>query len=390
VRSTRIAFLIRSLGRGGAERQLIELARGLALQGHEILILTFYEGGVLAQELENQERITLCHAGKRGRWDLLGFWSRIYQPLKEFQPEIVHSYLSSANIAAVFLKPFLREAKIVWGIRSSDMDLSAYDGFSRALWRWEIFCSRFADSIIANSEEGKRVVIEAGFPSDKVSVVQNGIDTARFSRDREAGIQIRKRYGLSQDLPVIGFVSRRDPMKDIATFWKSLTLIEESGESFQVLLVGLEKHQDDDEFLKKLKKTKIVFAGEQDELSPYYSAMDIYVSSSMSEGFPNTVAEAMACCLPCVVTDVGDSRLMLAGGGKAVPRKDFSTMASALRALLLLSTDQRMEMGEKNRSRILNLYNLRNLVERTEKELSTLLQEEEILALPEETKSEIG
>ena len=86
----RISFLIRSLERGGSERQLIELARGLSTRGHAVSVLVFYGGGVLEEELV-KSHISVIDLKKKSRWDIIGFFWRLLKNIKKERPHILHS-----------------------------------------------------------------------------------------------------------------------------------------------------------------------------------------------------------------------------------------------------------------------------------------------------------
>ena len=132
-----ILFLVRSLDRGGAERQLIVLAKGLASRGHAVSVAVFYGGGVYENELA-EAGIRVINLGKTGRWNILLFLNRLMRLLRKERPTVLHSYLGVPNILAAALKPLLPGTRIVWGVRASNVDLSHYDWLLRlAYWWWE-------------------------------------------------------------------------------------------------------------------------------------------------------------------------------------------------------------------------------------------------------------
>ncbi|HEY1050831.1 MAG TPA: glycosyltransferase, partial [Prosthecobacter sp.] len=116
----RLAFIIRDLGAGGAQRQLVTLAAGLRRAGHEVTVLHFY-GGMFENALRDAGVRTTC-VGKRSRWDLFGFFGRLVKAARETRAEVLHGYLAEANLMALFLKPLCRFPKVVWGVRDSQTD----------------------------------------------------------------------------------------------------------------------------------------------------------------------------------------------------------------------------------------------------------------------------
>src|SRR3569623_1069815 len=124
-----ILFLTRSLDRGGAERQLVVLAKGLARRGHAVAVAVFFGGGAYEAELAEDD-VRVINLGKQGRWDILPFLNRLVRLLRKERPAVLHSYLGVPNILATIIKPLLPGIRIVWGVRDSHVDLSRYDWLS--------------------------------------------------------------------------------------------------------------------------------------------------------------------------------------------------------------------------------------------------------------------
>jgi len=119
---------------------------------------------------------------------------------------------------------------------------------------------------------------------------------------------------------------------------------------------------------------KLIWAGFRDDLAAVYNALDLLTSSSYGEGFPNVVAEAMACGIPCVVTDVGDSACIVGDTGLVVPPKDPEALSNGWKEILALSQLDREARGKASRARIVEEFSVNQLVERTQTVLEGLLQ----------------
>ena len=132
-RSPSIVFLISSLGVGGTERQLVTLAKGLAGRGWRVTIVVYYPGGDFEQEF-GQTNIKLISLDKRSRWDIVGFLLRLQRVLREQRPNILHGYLPTANLWSLFMRPWVSGMRVVWGIRSSNVDLTRYDLMTGVLY----------------------------------------------------------------------------------------------------------------------------------------------------------------------------------------------------------------------------------------------------------------
>jgi glycosyltransferase involved in cell wall biosynthesis len=365
----RIVFLLRSLNYGGAQRQVVLLAKGIRERGHDVVVATFYPGGVLENEvLQAQVRIRPLH--KRGRWDVIGFLVRLNKVLKEERPDIIHSYLHEENLMTL-TSP--RSTKVVWGIRCGYMDYSHYDWLNWIIFKLNCWLSMFPDAIIANSYTGYNYHLELGYPSAKMAVIPNGIDTDRFRPDPAARQRIRAEWGVPEQEQLIGIVGRLDPMKDHPVFIEAAALLANKRRDIRFVCVG----GGPDEYRSKLQKLanslglegRLLWVGARDDMSAVYNAFDISVSSSYGEGLSNVICEAMACGIPCVATNVGDSVRIVGEMGKIVPPKDPAAMCHAIETLL----QQAFHTSAQIRHRIVEHFSAEALVVNTENALLKLL-----------------
>lgn len=371
-RPMKIFFLIRALDYGGAERQLVVLAKGLHARGHDVLVAPFYAGGPLEQELL-EAGVRIRPLQKRGRWDVLPFLFRLARVMREERPEILHSYLT--DLVTVVLKPWFPATKIVWGIRCSNMDLSRYDWLTRISYKLSFRLSRFADAVIANSRAGRDYYVAQGYSRGKVVVIPNGIDTQRFRPDTEARRHVRSEWGIQDHEQVIGIVGRLDPMKDHPTFLQAASLLAQERKHLRFVCVGegpAEYRDSLHQLTRSFKLTEqVIWSGGRSDMPAVFNALDLLVSSSaFGEGFGNVVAEAMACGVTCVVTNVGDSAWLVGSIGEVVPPRDPVALVNALRKLL----DRRPHTPAQIRRRIVEQFSVEKLVADTEHALLALLQ----------------
>lgn len=374
---TRLFFLIRSLDRGGAERQLITLVKHFDPARCSVTVATFYDGGALRPEIENLEGVTVRSLRKQGRWDLLPFFWRLFRLARQVRPDVVHGYLSVANELSLFTGRLVG-AKVVWGLRASNVDFSRYDRLSRLSFRLGAWLSRYADLIVANSRAGKEHHISHGYAGGKMIVIPNGIDTDRFKADAVAGREVRRNWAIPASASAIGLVGRLDPMKDHPTFLRAAALLAREREDVFFVCVG----DGPPGYRRELEllavdlgvRDRVLWAGGRDDMSAVYSALDVVTSSSAyGEGFPNVVGEAMACSVPCVVTAVGDSALVVGETGVVVPPRDPEALCTGWRALLALAPEVRMELGHAARQRIEREFSVRQLVTNTRQALAHVL-----------------
>lgn len=362
-----ILFLARSLDRGGAERQLVALAKGLANNGHNVAVAVLYGGGVFDAELA-EAGVRLINLDKRGRWDVLPFLIRLLTIVRKERPGILHGYLTVPNLLAVFIKFFTHDLRIIWGVRASNMDLSRYDKLSRLSYWLECRLSRFADLIIANSQAGKNYATDNGFCTDKIVVIPNGIDTAFFRFDLDGRQRVRAEWKITEDEIVVGLTARFDSMKDHSTFITAARIVAQKHSNVRFVCIG--SGQDDYADLLKRQAAslgdRLLWVGARDDMTAVYSALDIASSSSFGEGFSNTIAEAMACNRPCVVTDVGDSAWIIGDTGVVVSASNPEALATGLLKLINLSSHDKDELGTQARIRVEQEFAIETLITRTE------------------------
>ncbi len=368
-----VCFLIRSLERGGAERQLTLLAIALAKKGWRVSVLLFYGGGSFAAELVDSG-VRLIALEKGGRWDVLPFLVRLVRRLRQESPAVLHSYLTVSNLLAALLKPLFPGTCIVWGVRASDMDLSRYDWLSRVSARAERWFAGMANMIISNSHAGKRHAVDHGFPSDRMVVIPNGIDTSRMVSSAAARQRMRAAWGVAEDEILIGLSARVDPVKGHDIFLQAAALLANAFPQVRFVCVG----EGPADFLLQLREQarqaglgeRLVWAGVHSNMAAVYSALDIATSTSISEGFSNSIAEAMACSVPCVVTDVGDSAFIVGETGVVVPAHDPGKLAEGWRFLLELPAIERTAWGARACQRVVANFSVDAMVDATEKVLS--------------------
>ena len=222
--------------------------------------------------------------------------------------------------------------------------------------RLDLWLMNRFDHLIAVSEATKAEMVSAGIPDRSITVIHNGIDTDTWSPGSTPE-DLRDALGFKGVFPVIGYVGRVMPEKDLETWILSAATVAEHYPQAQFLLVGDGRDSSTLEQLNDLGvrlgiQDRLNFIGYRENLLPVYATMDLFVLSSLREGLPNSVLEAMAMGLPVVSTDVGGTRELVADGetGYIVPQKDPDRLSEAV--LNILSSDQRrLGMGRAGRMR---------------------------------------
>jgi len=372
-----VCFLIRQLNLGGAQRQLFELVKGLDKRRFSVTVVSFYDGGFFLNRLRALRGVNYVCLEKRGRWDSFSFFLRALKKFRGIRPDILYSFMGGANILSAFLRPFLGEAKIVWGLRCSNMDLTRYDFAARAISIVESLLSRRPDLIIANSWAGKNVAEKRGFPAGKTIVIPNGIDCDIFQPRREGGMAVRREWAVPENAIVLGFVGRPDPMKDPGNFLHAGAILHRRHKNLCLAMIGNSEDDSRTELVNLARSLGIdgicVWSGSREDMASVYSALDVLISSSaFGEGFPNVVGEAMACGTPCAATDVGDSARVLGEIGVSVPPKNPLALADAVDKILS-GLKGETDIRERSRRRIVDKFSREKMVAKTTEILLNIL-----------------
>lgn len=360
----KILFLSRQLNIGGAERQLVTLANELAARGHEIVIASYYPGGALSQMLD-QKRIKLISYEKKSRWDLFTLFFKTLKVVRDEQPTVLHGWMHTQNVVATFAKALNPKVTMVWAVRASNLEEHLDWAEKLTIWlqaRLSIFASRIA----VNSMAGLEYAVKSGLPREKMLFVPNGIDTNTFYPNDEERRRVRAQWNMGDDVKIVGNISRFDPIKNHTMFLKAAAGVAAERSDVRFICVGHGKESYLQE-LKQLARTlglegKVHWIQAQSEVRAVYNALDVFCSSSLTEGFPNVIGEAMACGRHCVVTNVGDSALVVGDTGVVVPSDD----AKAMSAGLLDRINATETLNLRARQRILENFTVAHLADKSE------------------------
>ena len=373
----KIFFLNSTLRIGGAERQLCKLACGLKDRGHEVATGLFYTGGVWEKDIESAG-IKIFRLGKHNILDNFVVALRLLRILRHEKPDILQCWQPVPNIHGALLKHFLSHTHLVWGLRCSDMDTSCYDIASRCVYFLERKFSRIPELIISNSNAGKEYFIRKGGYGENVIVIPGGVNVEQFHPDLSCREEYRKQWGVKKE-KVIGIVGRIDPMKGHETFFHSASMIVRHNTGVLFACISPEAEVAREKFHSLVTSLgiegKVLWVSGRGDMVKIYNALDIFcLASHFGEGWPNVVGEAMACGVPCVVTDVGDAGVIVGDTGIVVPRRNSSALAEGCLKLLSLSDEQFSLLKSKCRQRIVENFTVEQMVERYEKVYSNLLR----------------
>ncbi len=368
----RLTFVIRRLDRGGAERQLVELLKGIDKKRFEVDAITLYPGGALWEEACAVSGIRIRHLEKRGRWHLQAL-PALVRIFRQTRPDIVHGYMDVANLLALAARPV--GAKVVWGIRASKVDSSVYDHLRRVVIRLESWLSSLPDLVICNSDAARSDALARGFPSARMVVIPNGIDTDRFRSSPALRAELRATWGVSSAEFLVGIVARLDRMKGHSVFLAAAREVARIHPHARFAIIGGGRllPQLTQQVAQLGLQERVILAGERSDVPAVLSALDLSVSASLfGEGFSNVLAESMACGIPCVASNVGDAARILGDSGWLVPPGDPAALAGQICGGMEACAAGKVR-SDLLRQRIVSEFGLERLARATEDALGALL-----------------
>jgi len=201
----------------------------------------------------------------------------------------------------------------------------------------------------------------------KLSVIENGFYVSLFRPNAEQRVSFRHELRVSESTCVIGNIGRYDPVKGHRTLFEAIELIALTECEFLFVIIGRDVSMASDLQVllhKPEVRKKLMILPERADMPHIMNGLDVLCLSSYSEGFPNVVAEAMSCGVPCVVTNVGDAAVIVSDTGYVVPPSDAIALAEALRSMIIMRRAERVQMGEQARKRIVENYSIEKASER--------------------------
>jgi len=356
---------ITGLNTGGAEAMLCKVVSRLPEHGVECRVVSLLPLGPMAGTLQ-QMGVQVDSLGmKRGVPSPAALW-RFFRLIRRWKPDVVQTWLYHADLLGLLAARMAGSVPVVWNIRCAYMDLSQYRRTTSLVLRLCSWLSRLPSAVLANSEEARRFHRELGYSPQRFEVIPNGFDTALFRPDPEAPRRLRLELGLEHANALIGLVARFDPMKDHATFLQAAGELVRSHAEVRFVLCGDGIVWSNEKLAAMVRENqlenRIFLLGRRNDIPQLTAGLDIAVCSSKGESFPNVVGEAMACGVPCAVTDVGDAASIIGDTGVVVPPEDVPALCQGMKSLLERGDAARRELGHCARERILSLYSLEKIV----------------------------
>jgi glycosyltransferase involved in cell wall biosynthesis len=365
---SRILHVITTLERGGAETMLWKLLSRIDRSrfGSEVVSLTSI--GDVGRDIE-QLGVSVHALGMHRSWPSPLSFVRLSAAIQRFAPHLVQTWLYHSDLIGGAAAR-LAGVPVVWNIRSGEIDRASMKMTSiLVLSACARLSSHLPSAIVACSDASRRIHTDLGYTPDTMVVIPNGFDLDLFRPDTCARAAIRAELGVPDNAPLVGLIARYDPLKDHTTFIRAAAIVNRRIRDAHFVLVGngvTWQNEAVTNLLRELELTeRFHLLGVRGDIPRITAALDLACSSSISEGFPNTIGEAMACGVPCVVTDVGESAKIVGDCGRVVPSRDANAFANAC-IDMLSKRDERQSLAKRARERIGRLFSLASCVRRYE------------------------
>lgn len=336
-----IVQVLYSLEIGGVEKLAATIGAHLDRGKFRPAICALDRGGVLAEELA-RHGIPYHVLWRRGIE--VGVLARLYHCFRQEKAHIVHTH-QFAQLLFSLLPAKLYGAKIVH--TEHEFYIYRKDARARRLFRQLVrFCSALT---VVGPDVARYYIEEMGVPSQRIHVIANGIDLDRFSL--AASHESRSRLGLAGENVVFGIVGRLEPEKDHQTLLHAFRALVNHRPEVRLLIVGDGSLRGELESRSQSLglERQVKFLGARADIPDLLAALDVFVLSSVQEGVPLSVVEAMGAGKPVIATDVGGLRLLVKPSinGLLVPPEDPAALESAMK-LLTVNPFTRQEMGSQS------------------------------------------
>ena len=367
----KILLHIRSLDIGGSERQVISLAKSMAEMGVEVHVALISRGGSLEIDLENTVNIHIYNVGGPSLLGRIRYLIRLRSLIKSENFDAVYGFLPTPNLALLVALSIRNRPVIAWGIRSSGLDLTQYGSKVKWAMRIEKWFSRFPDKIFTNSQAGLQEYRDAGYPHSKLHYIPNAIEVKRFKPNPPARNSVRHQLGILDSAPLIGLFARIHPMKDHLTFLRAIKILinERPDARFICAGGGSLEYSTYETFLKSATNDLglddcVLWLGARNDPEVLMAACDVTtLTSNNGEGFPNSVAESMACGIPCIPTDIGDSSDIVRNFVQVVPPNNPEVLAKAWKSTLDQDQAKKSKISIQIRESIIERFSSSNIAE---------------------------
>jgi len=356
-RRIRLTYLITDLKVGGVPLHVRRLATRLPAERFRLKVISLADEGPVGAMLQ-QEGIPVFACGARSSTDLAAVW-RLWRLLRSDPPDVLHTFLFHANVAARIVGPLagLPTSRIICEIQTVERERRwhlAADNLTCRLCRCEVGNS---PSVVEHLRR------KAHVPVSRLYCARGAVDVDLIASARPAS---RADLGLPADEPVVIWTGRLDPVKGFEEMLGAFRLVCAQRRA-RLLLVGEGAHRPAVEKLirDKYLSPRVQLLGERSDIPMLLRAADLFLFCSRTEGLPNALLEAMAAGLPIVATGVPGCRDLIVDGETGLLVRAGSAEAIAQGVGTLLDDPGRgLALGKRAKAWVRTRFDVRHLADR--------------------------
>lgn len=348
----KILLVITSLGMGGAERQVCDLADQFTALGHHVVLISM-TGETVNLPRSTMVKVVSLNMTKKPLGFVRAYW-QARKLIDQFEPDVVHSHMVHANLFARLLRLSVHFSKLICTAHNT------YEGSRIRMFAYRV-TDRLCDLSTNVSQEAVDAFIQQGaVPVGRMLAMHNGIDTARFTFDEVTRVRLRTELGLNDDTQLLLAVGRLNVQKDYPNLLSAFSKLVENYKNIQLAIIGV--GEEENKLVSMVTKLelneRVIFLGLRRDVNDWMCAADLFVLSSAWEGFGLVVAEAMACERVVVATDCGGVKEVIGNFGILVPAKNSAALAIAINQALSMKPIVAKRLGLQAREFVIKNYSL--------------------------------
>lgn len=335
----------------------------------EHIVISLTKNGPIGEKIQNLDVEIFC-LNMTKSLDLINKFFDLKKLLNEKKPDLIQTWLYHSDLIGGIASKLSLSCPLVWNIRHSDLSSQANKRTTILVAQLSAKLSNYIpDCIISCSKVAKDIHINIGYNKDKIKIIPNGFNVSEFNQLKYDKKKLYDELDISYNNDLIGMVGRYDPQKDYENLLNAALLMKKNYTSIfnqsHFVLCGKNIDQNNKKLINFLQKNKMEsnfhLLGVRDDIPMIMAALDLFTLSSLGEGFPNVVGEAMASSTPCVVTNVGDSAYIVGDTGIVVkPKNSFELMQGWVN-ILSKSKKEKEKLGEEARKRIIDNFTIEKI-----------------------------
>jgi len=366
-----VCHIITGLNAGGAEMMLYKLLSAVDQSGFSFEVISLTDIGPVGEKIQALDVPVRALGMDREVPNPLAVL-KLAGWLRRSRPVVIQTWMYHADLIGGIAAKLTGGVPLAWGIRHSNLEPQGNK--CSTIWTARV-CAKLSRHlparIVCCSEASRQAHTALGYTAGKMVVIPNGFDLDLFRPDITARLTVRQELEIPDNALLIGLVARFDPQKDHGNFVKAAAMLHRQKPTTHFLLCGDGVDWDNNLLAQWIDAAGLHsyfhLLGRRQDIPRLLAALDIASSSSsFGEGFPNVIGEAMACGLPCVVTNVGDSATIIGETGIVVPPNHPEALAHGMLRLLSLPNGERKARGMAARKRIEDNYALESIVKQYE------------------------